>query len=255
METPPRRPGATPLGTGGAVALLGDAHLRDDDAEVGEFVRFLETLPAEILTLAILGDLFAAWVGRRELRRPHQARVVEALGSLRRRGCRLLYVEGNHDFFLAPLYRDAPFDILAPESIDLPLAGRIAHLAHGDLVNSRDRQYRAWRALTKNRLFFGLFNLAPAGPRNRLVDLLERNLARTNLDFRGGFPFDECETYARRRIREGAEILVFGHFHEERRIEYIEEGRRGTVFVLPAWRRDHRYLRLDPGAEPAFVSA
>ena len=238
----------------GAVALLGDAHLRESDGEVAAFVRFLDALPRDIRTLAILGDLFAVWIGRRELLRPHHVRVIEALRRLRARGCRLLYVEGNHDFFLETLYGTSLFDRFSTGALDLPLAGRRAHLAHGDLVNRRDRQYLAWRAVSKNRLFFSAFSLLPAAIRLRIADRLEERLAGTNLDFRGGFPHAECEAYARGRIRGGAEILVFGHFHEELRLDYMEGDRRGSVFVLPAWRAGHRYLRIDPGGEPVFVS-
>ncbi len=237
------------------VALLGDAHLRETDPEVDAFVHFLDTLPVAIGTLAILGDLFALWLGRSDLTRPHHRRVVEALRRLRARGCRLIYVEGNHDFFLAPLYAGDPFDLLAPERLELLLAGRRAHLAHGDLVNSRDRQYRTWRAVSKNRLVFGSFNLLTVGLRQRIADRLEGSLAGTNLEYKRGFPLAECERYARPLIRAGAAVLVFGHFHEERRIDYEEGGRRGSVFVLPAWRAGHRYLRLEPGADPAFVSS
>jgi len=239
----------------GSVALLGDAHLREDDPEVENFVRFLDDLPTDVAMLAILGDLFAAWIGRRDLLKPHHRRVLEALRRLRGRGCRLLYVEGNHDFYLAPLYSGDPFDAVAAASLDLRLAGRPVHLAHGDLVNRLDRQYLAWRALSKNRLFFTAFNLLPRAVRQRMVSGLERSMAGTNLAFRLGFPLAECEIYARDRIRGGAAILVFGHFHEERRIDYVEGARRGSVFVLPAWRDGHRYLRIDPGSEPVFVSA
>jgi UDP-2,3-diacylglucosamine hydrolase len=239
----------------GAVALLGDAHLREDDPEVDAFVRFLDSLPGQVTTLAILGDLFAVWIGSGDLQQPHHLRVVETLRRLRRRGCHLLYVEGNHDYFLKRLPGGAPFDLLAPESADLVLGGRRAHLAHGDLVNSRDRQYRAWRRVSKHPLFFGAFSLLPARARRRIAAGLERRLAGTNLAFRRGFPYDECGAYARPRIAAGTELIVFGHFHEELRLEYRERDRRGTVYVLPAWRDGHRYLRLAPGAEPAFVSA
>ena len=237
------------------VALLGDAHLRDDDPETATFVRFLDRLPGDIGTLAILGDLFAAWIGRRELLRPHHLVVVEALRRLRRRGCRLLYVEGNHDFFLRRLFSPDPFEQCVEVSLDLVLAGRRAHLAHGDLVNRRDRQYRTWRAVSKNRLVFSAFNLIPRSLRHRLVDDLERAMAKTNMEFRGGFPMPDCLRYARPRVRSGIDILVFGHFHEELRIGVEAEGRAGAVYVLPAWRAGHRYLMLKPGAEPAFVSA
>lgn len=237
------------------LALLGDAHLREGDAEVPRFVRFVDRLPGDIRTLAILGDLFAVWIGSPDLLRAHHHEVIAALERLRGRGCALLYIEGNHDFFLERMYGGRLFDLLAKDSLDLVVGGRPVHLAHGDRVNTRDRQYLAWRALSKNRLFFATFSLLPAGARLRIAERLEARLAKTNVDFRRGFPFSECETYARKRIGQGGEVLVFGHFHEERRIDYRVGEKSGTVFVLPAWRAGHRYLRIDPGAEPAFLSA
>jgi UDP-2,3-diacylglucosamine hydrolase len=238
----------------GSVALLGDAHLREGDVEAFAFVRFLDTLPRDIRTLVILGDLFAVWIGSPDLLRRHHRDVIDALARLRGRGCDLVYVEGNHDYFLGRLYPHNLFDSFSTESLDLVLAGRRVHLAHGDLVNHRDRQYRAWRSVSKSRLFFSVFSLLPARTRLSIADGLEKHLARTNLEFRLGFPSEECEIYARARIRAGAETLVFGHFHDERRLDFREGDRTGSVFVLPAWRTGHRYLRIDPGAEPAFVS-
>jgi len=239
----------------GPVALLGDAHLRESDVEVAAFVRFLDALPHDIRTLAILGDLFSVWIGSPGLQRRHHRLVAEALARLRERGCVVLYVEGNHDFFLTGLHGERLFDQCAADSLDLVLGGRRAHLAHGDLVNIHDRQYRAWRAVSKNRLFFSAFSLLPAGLRLAIAVRLEQRLATTNLRHKSGFPLAECEAYARRRIAEGTEILIFGHFHEERRLDYRVNERNGSVFVLPAWRDDHRYLRIEPGAEPAFISA
>jgi len=237
------------------IALLGDAHLRENDPEVEAFIAFLDDLPRDIAVLAILGDLFSAWIGRPEVNHAHHARVLEALRRLRARGCRLIYVEGNHDFFLRNLVAGDPFDALTETTLDVEAGGRRLHLAHGDLVNRHDRQYRAWRALSKNRLFFAAFNMLPRRRRQRLVDDLERGMANTNMAFRGGFPLAESLFYARRRIAAGCEVMVFGHFHEERRIEVTEGGRTGVLFVLPAWRTGHRYLRIDPGAPPLFVSA
>jgi UDP-2,3-diacylglucosamine hydrolase len=237
------------------IALLGDAHLREGDAEVPAFVRFVDTLPREIRTLAILGDLFSVWIGSADLLRPHHRDVIDALIRLRARGCALVYVEGNHDYFLARLYSRTLFDRFSSDVLDLDLGGRRGHLAHGDLVNRRDRQYLAWRAVSKSRPFYAAFSLLPARTRVSIADGLEERLARTNLEFRAGFPSAECEAYARRRIGEGARVLVFGHFHEERRVDVAEGERSASVFVLPAWRAGHRYLRIDPGAEPVFVSA
>ena len=239
----------------GPIALLGDAHLREGDPEVEAFVAFLDRLPGRTSMLAILGDLFAAWIGRADLVRPHHERVVEGLRRLAGRGVRILYVEGNHDFFLAHLYPEGPFEAIATEALEVEWDGRRLHLAHGDLMNRHDRQYRAWRLLSKSRPFFAAFNLLPRATRLRIVDGLERGMATTNMEFRGGFPVSECLAYARPRIRAGTDAIVFGHFHDERRIDVAEGDRRGTVFVLPAWRDAHRYLRIASGADPIFVSS
>jgi UDP-2,3-diacylglucosamine pyrophosphatase LpxH len=238
-----------------AWALLGDAHLREGDPEVPAFTAFLDGLPGSIGVLAVLGDLFSAWIGRSELERPHHRLVLDAFRRLRARGCRVVYVEGNHDFFLRGRFAGDPFDLFDEASLDLRAAGRATHLAHGDLMNRHDRQYRAWRAISKSRPFFAAFNLIPLRSRLALVDRIEARMARTNMAFRGGFPVAEAIAYARPRLRTGTELLVFGHFHEERRIEVVEAGKRGVIFVLPAWRSGHRYLRLQPGAVPEFVSA
>ena len=239
----------------GTIALLGDAHLYEGDHEVQAFLDFLAAFPADIDTLVILGDLFSAWIGRPELQRPHHQVVVEALCRLRRRGRRILYIEGNHDFFLQRLFSGDPFDSLAERSLDLTVGGRQVHLAHGDLVNRRDHQYLACRAVSKSRVFYSLFNLLPAARRHDIVERLERRMAKTNMAFRGGFPYDACELYARRKMAAGTEILVFGHFHEEIRVDYSDGKIHATAYVLPAWRSGHTYLRLSPGTEPAFVSS
>ncbi len=65
----------------GPVALLGDAHLRAGDPEVGAFIRFLDAFPREVGTLAILGDLFSVWIGTADLALDHVHRgqgVVDA---------------------------------------------------------------------------------------------------------------------------------------------------------------------------------
>jgi hypothetical protein len=80
-------------------------------------------------------------------------------------------------------------------------------------------------------------------------------MARTNMEFRGGFPFAQCLVEARPRVRSGTEMIVYGHFHDERRIAVSEGERIGSVYVLPAWRDGHRYLRVTPGEAPVFVSA
>ena len=48
-------------------------------------------------------------------------------------------------------------------------------------MNRRDRQYLAWRAFSKSRLFFSTFSLLPAATRLGIAERLEERLVGTNL--------------------------------------------------------------------------
>jgi len=51
--------------------------------------RSSNTLPGSIGVLAVLGDLFSAWIGREDLSARTTGRSLDAFRRLRRRGCRL----------------------------------------------------------------------------------------------------------------------------------------------------------------------
>lgn len=238
-----------------SILLLGDAHLRDGDPEVDAFLHFLDTLPGDVTALYLLGDLFDLWIGAPAFLTGSHQRVVEGLRRLRSRDVRIAYVEGNRDYHLRTTYLGDPFDELAEEGMKVNFGGRHIHLAHGDLVNRRDRPYRFWRRLAKGPLLIGAFRLLPTGLAGGLAGRLERRLARTNLRHRIRFPEEECRAFAERRRRDGADTLVLGHFHAETRRVFEERSRRMEVFVLPAWREERRFLRIRSDGSAGFEPA
>jgi UDP-2,3-diacylglucosamine pyrophosphatase LpxH len=68
------------------------------------------------------------------------------------------------------------------------------------------------------------------------VGRAERELAKTNFKHRARVPEDAILSYARRRLAEGHDELVLGHFHEERRWQVPE----GSVWLVDAWFRSRR---------------
>jgi UDP-2,3-diacylglucosamine hydrolase len=194
----------------------------------------------------LLGDLFQAWVGHRHFETADIAAVVAALRALRRRGLRLDYVEGNRDFFLAQsVYADA-FDSVADEVAFE--SGGVRYLAvHGDGLVDEDWQYRFWRRLSKSALSRALAGRLPAPLARRLVHSTERRLSRTNFRHRHLLPEAAIRRYAERRLAEGHDVLLLGHFHEERTWRVAG----GEVRLLAAWFKTRRIEWLAPaGAQP-----
>ncbi|MBD3308621.1 hypothetical protein GF339_19525 [candidate division KSB3 bacterium] len=231
----------------GDTIVIADAHV--DEANVDElacFLAFLTALQTRALRrLLIVGDLFNLWVGTPHMRLPHHHAVVDALQALRRQGLTLIYIEGNRDYFLAPMYLHAPFDVIASEAVQEKIGGKTIYFSHGDLVNVDDRQYRLWRSVSRSWAVSAAFRALPRGIAVSLARYVERTLRGTNQKHKQGFPLEACQTYAEQLWKRGNDIIVLGHFHEQRHHEDEYHRQRRHLYVLPAWKDTHTYLQID----------
>jgi UDP-2,3-diacylglucosamine hydrolase len=185
--------------------------------------------------LVLLGDLFQAWVGLRKFETRDIAAVVGALEDLRASGTRLEYIEGNRDFFLRGSVYEPLFELVALET-SAEVGGRRVLFVHGDGLNDRDRQYLFWRWLSKRAWVLWLLRALPAALARRFVASTERRLGDTNFKHKARIPEQAIRRYAERRLREGYDLLVLGHFHEPRTLAV--EG--GEVRLLAAWFHSRR---------------
>ena len=232
------------------LVYVADSHLTTDDPELDSFLEFLEKVGSSAGTLYILGDLFNVWFGEPKFRMPHQQQVLDALDRLASRGVILKFVEGNRDFSIRRNHLGAPFADVGKESLIEAFGGRRILAAHGDEVNRDDRQYRLWKRVSKSFAVYGLFRLLPGAWGVGLGERLERRLSGTNIKHKSRFPTRQCGEYAASLFRDQCDVIVLGHFHEERQM--ILPG--GTVYVLPTWRGHHRYLLFEGDAPGRFVS-
>ncbi len=214
-----------------ATAVLADAHLGGPGGEAGPLLAQLEGLAAAgCERLVVLGDLFHVWVGQPKFETAEIAQVAAALRRLRADGLPIHYIEGNRDFFLAgSAYADI-FTSIGDE-IAFTAGGRRCLAVHGDGLNDRDWKYLFWRFLSKSAPVRLLVRLLPAAMARRFVLRTERRLAETNFKHRFAIPERAIRRYAERRLREGHDLLLLGHFHEERR--WTVAG--GEVWLLEAW--------------------
>jgi len=207
------------------VALLADSHLSGPGGPAGPLVEQLRALPVQGCDrLILMGDVFQAWIGARRFETEDIRAVVAALHDLRAGGLRIDYVEGNRDFFLKDsVYSDA-FD-------------GVRYLAvHGDGLNDRDWKYRFWRWLSKSRPVRFLVFRIPERLAHRLVHGTEQRLSQTNFKHRAALPEEAIRRYAERRLAEGYDVLLLGHFHEPR--TWTVQG--GEVRLLDAWFRSRK---------------
>ena len=219
-----------------ALAIVADAHLDGPGGAAGPLIAQLRALPEQGCEhLLLLGDLFQAWVGFPQFEPPGLGELLAVVAGLRARGIRVDYLEGNRDFFLAGSPYATFFDFVGDEVAFSH--GGVRYLAvHGDGLDDKDVQYRLWRRATKSFPVRLAMRYLPARLARRLVDSTERKLAQTNFKHRLAIPTAAIERFAARRLHAGHDVLLLGHFHEERR--WRVPG--GEVWLLPAWFQTRR---------------
>ncbi len=219
-----------------SVAVVADSHLGGPGGEAGALVEQLERLVQDGCTrLVLLGDIFQIWLGDDRYETPEIAAVMPALARLRRQGVRVDYIEGNRDFFIADSPYREYFDHIGDE-VAFEVEG-VRYLAvHGDGLNDKDYQYRFWRWLSKSTLSRLFWTHLPRRLAAKLVGSTERRLSDTNFKHKQRIPEEAIRSYAERRLAQGHDVLLLGHFHEPRQWRV----RGGEVHLYEAWFRSRR---------------
>ncbi|REJ79893.1 MAG: hypothetical protein DWQ36_01255 [Acidobacteria bacterium] len=225
----------------GAVVVVADAHLGGPGGEAGPLARQLDDLRrAQCRRVVFLGDLFHVWVGDRRYETRQIAEMMPAIERLGERGIESVYIEGNRDFFLAESPYAARFDQVVSEH-RFTSGGRRYLAVHGDGINREDRAYLFWRWLSKSAASRFLFHRIPGPLARFIVHSTERRLARTNFRHRRELPRRAIEAFAARRLREGHDTVLLGHFH----CDWERPLTSGSVRVVDAWYQTPALLWLD----------
>ena len=218
------------------IALIADAHIGGPGGSAGPLLDQLDALQSQGCDhLILMGDLFQAWIGSPRFETPDIKAVVDRLRDLRKQGLRIDYVEGNRDFFLQDSpYADA-FDRVVLE-VAFEAGGKRYLAVHGDGLNDRDWQYLFWRRLSKSPpVRFAVFHV-PQALAHRMVHSTEQRLSRTNFKHKSNVPEEAIRRYAERRLAEGHDVLLLGHFHEP----HVWTVRGGEVRLMDAWFRSRQ---------------
>lgn len=226
----------------GRVFVIGDSHIglgEGAEKDVVDWIDRLEKLQPAALYLN--GDLFHYLIAHRKFFTPAVGKVFDRFRKLRDAGVPVHYVEGNRDFFLRGSFaEDAVTDVGLEYTI---AAGAKKYLVvHGDMINDRDWQYRFWRRASKNALSKLMLNFIPGKRARKIVDDMEKRLARSNFKHKSVLPIDLMERYGRTRAAEGYTDVILGHFHEKKSIP----AGNATVTILPPWYETGEAMAIDP---------
>ncbi len=194
--------------------FLADAHLcKPSDPNYQAMLAFLEEQCGKTDMLVLLGDIFEFWIGKASVVAAYVP-IIDVLERMHQQGTKLVYVEGNHDFHLGPVFIDRLACQVLPEGGSIELDGKKVFLAHGDLANPADKSYRRLRAFLRSGLIRTLLRLAPNSLTMAIATRGSDKSRKNSGEKRSRWPAREIlRPYAEAILAEGYQALVTGHYH------------------------------------------
>lgn len=236
------------------VYLTSDVHLgaiRDENEAA--FLGWLEEAGPRAETILLNGDLFDYWFEYRSVIPQGYTRALGALAAVVDGGVDVHLVGGNHDWWGGRYLEEEVGLKLHYDPVDLTLAGRTVHAAHGDGLGPGDLGYKALKAVIRSRPFRWAYRwLHPD-----LGGFVARRASSTH---QRGAPTarslvlaERLEAWARDALkaRPGVDLVVLGHSHVPALVEVAP-----SRFYLNCgdWVYHRTFAILEEGAPPSLLS-
>jgi len=211
------------------IAIFSDLHLRFNEQDsLALFADLLNRLADENRApnneLWLLGDIFDVLVGPFQEWRARCPEIFDSLERLRQENWKILWIQGNHDFYIEELLEPMGIEVSDSE-VERVICGKKVYLAHGDLVNQEDHKYLKWRAWTRSKSFQRALRWMHKSGGVRAIETLALQMSRRSRK-RGSHSDKEKETqrifrdFAKSKQLTGYHLTVLGHSHiEENPIE------------------------------------
>lgn len=224
------------------VFFISDAHLSFADSPTEpQLVRFIQGLKGRASHLYILGDLFDFWFEYRRAVPASYLGTLAALLSLTQSRTKIIYLPGNHDFWLGDyLTREVGIQIAA-DTLDISHQGRKIHLIHGDGLAYGDKGYRLLKKIFRCKLNIWLYRLLPVD----FAYWLALKTSRASRQYTSGKAPDlqGYYDYAAVRLKDGYDAVIMGHTH----IPEVKHIRQGLYINTGDWIKHFSFVELKSG--------
>ena len=223
-------------------AHLGAAPLEHEQEKLSKLITFLRGLRGRAPLLYIVGDLFDFWFEYRSTILKQHFSVLHELASLVESGTHIVYLAGNHDFWLGSFLKEQIGVETVYGQLDVEHQGKRMLICHGDGMISKDWNYRLMRKILHNRLNIWLFQWIHPD----LGVWLGRKVSSASRDHAGPTSWSLARAYkelAVGKLAEGYDCVIFGHVHKPH-YEQLD----GRVYVnLGDWIRYYTYGVMTDG--------
>ncbi len=224
------------------VYIMSDAHLSFDNPSTEKLiVRFFDEIKHEASHLYILGDLFDFWFEYKYAIPASYLKTLSGLLGLTEKGVQVIYLPGNHDFWLGKYLESQVGIKIVDEHLDVVHHGKKIHLIHGDGLAYEDYGYRLLKKIFRFKPNIWLYKLLPVNIAYKLAlstsGASRRYTSGKRNDLLGYYD------YATTKIKSGFDVVIMGHTH----IPEIKKIDSGLYINSGDWIKHYSYVVLKEG--------
>ena len=194
--------------------------------------------------LMILGDLFNAWIGRKQLDEPYVVEVTEALGRLTDSGVEVHFVAGNRDFYGLKALSQRTGMVTHAHGLAIESFGQKVWVCHGHELYKHDRRTHQAQAITHSRPVEWFF--ARLLPKRLALFLAHGYTAHSKrvVGHKSRRMLSVPDESLRELFAAGNEVIVCGHTHTLSHQVCRSDGQLvGHLYNLGAWDHGPHFLR------------
>ena len=188
--------------------FLADTHYNQNRTELKQILLDILNGKTKTSQLILLGDIFDFLAPQIKYFVQQNQTIIDILNQLSRQ-IQIVYLEGNHDFNLQPLFPDIMVISRANQPYICKQNNQLISLAHGDIFTPIG--YEIFTIFIRNRFILFLINLIDMNnwiTKRFNTWLLNKNIKNTCLNI-DNFIKKRVELYARYNVNK----IIEGHFH------------------------------------------
>jgi UDP-2,3-diacylglucosamine hydrolase len=226
--------------------FVSDVHLSHRSADRQRaLLVFLRRHGRGAARVFILGDLFNAWIGRKQLAEPYVGEICDAVGELTASGVEVHFVAGNRDFYGLAAIAERTGMVTHKHGFATESFGSHIWVCHGHRLYVHDRRTHLAQRITHSRPIEWLFQMLPAGLATFLARGYENHSSRA-VAYKSPRMLSIDDAALVETFEAGHEAVVCGHTHQLAHVTYRWPGGEGHLWNLGSWEQQPHFLRHGP---------
>jgi len=220
-------------------AHLGLGSLEEDRQKELRLIHFLNFVQRDASQIYIVGDLFDYWFEYKTVVPKRYFRLFAKLADLAEQNIRLIFIAGNHDFWVKDYFHDELGMEVHINPVEAEICGKRFFIHHGDGLLKDDLGYKILKKILRNRINIFLYSLLHPD----IAGSLARWSSQTSRQYTSNRTYESTGmvNFAQHMINKGFDYVIMGHNH----VPSCQTLNGGVYINLGDWIFENTYAVYD----------